>query len=169
MVGLNFDARQTSPRGTRTRLKEADAAKLLKLRLGQAALGVPVGSQVERTTFGEILKMVEVDYAANGRRSLDRVKHAAAHLKDFFDADSKVRNLTADRITAYQAARLKQPEAEGEPRAASPSTTNYELAVLRRAFRWGPRGQSCGRPEIQMLHVENARKGFFEPGSIARL
>jgi hypothetical protein len=83
-------------------IKEADAAKLLKLRLGQAALGMPVGSQVERTTLGDILKMVEVDYAANGRRSLDRVKHAAAHLKDFFDADTKVRNLTADRITAYQ-------------------------------------------------------------------
>src|ERR1700720_2181715 len=73
--------------------KEAVAAKLLKLRLGQAALGMPVGSQVERTTLGDILKMVEVDYAANGRRSLDRVKHAAAHLKDFFDSDTKVRNL----------------------------------------------------------------------------
>jgi len=109
-------------------------------------------------------EMVEVDYAANGRRSLDRVKHAAAHLKNFFDADTKVRNITADRITAYQAARLKQPEREGEPRAASPSTTNYELAVLRRAFRLGARaGKVAARPETQMLHVENARKGFFEP------
>jgi integrase len=108
--------------------------------------------------------MVEVDYAANMRRSLDRVKHAAAHLKNFFDADTKVRNLTADRITAYQAARLKHPEREGEPRAASPSTVNYELAVLRRAFRLGARaGKVAARPEIQMLHVENARKGFFEP------
>jgi len=145
--------------------KEADAAKLLKLRLGQAAIGIPVGPQVERTTLGEILKMVEVDYAANGRRSLDRVKHASTHLKNFFDADTKVRNITADRITAYQAARLKQPEREGEPRGASPSTTNYELAVLRRAFRLGARaGKVAARPEIQMLHVENARKGFFEPG-----
>jgi integrase len=115
--------------------------------------------------LGDILKMVEVDYAANGRRSLDRVKQAAAHLKDFFDADTKVRNLTADRITAYQAARLKQPEREGALRAASPSTTNYELAVLRRAFRLGARaGKVAARPEIQMLHVENVRKGFFEPG-----
>ena len=69
--------------------KEADAAKLLKLRLGQAAIGMPVGPQVERTTLGDILKMVEVDYAANGRKSLGRVKHAAAHLKEFFDADAK--------------------------------------------------------------------------------
>jgi len=56
--------------------KEGDAAKLLKLRLGQAAIGMPVGPQVERTTLGEILKMVEVDYAANGRKSLARAKHA---------------------------------------------------------------------------------------------
>src|SRR6267378_3759867 len=49
--------------------KEGDATKLLKLRLGQAGIGMPVGPQVERTTLGEILKMVEVDYAANGCKS----------------------------------------------------------------------------------------------------
>jgi hypothetical protein len=42
--------------------------------------------QVEQTTLIEILKIVEVDYAANGRKSLLRVKHAATHLKEFFDA-----------------------------------------------------------------------------------
>src|SRR5258708_221234 len=134
--------------------REGDAAKLLKLRLGQAAIGMPVGPQVERTTLGEILKMVEVDYAANGRKSLDRVKHAKAHLVDFFDASAKVRTVTSDRITAYQAKRLED--------GAQPSTTNYELAVLRRAFRLGTRaGKVAGRPEIQMLHVESTRKGFF--------
>jgi integrase len=137
-------------------IKEADAARLLKLRLGQAAIGMPVGSQVERTTLGDILKMVEVDYAANGRRSLDRVRHAGAHLKSFFDPATKARILTADRITAYQAERLGQ--------GAKSSTVNYELAVLRRAFRLGSRaGKVSARPEIQMLHVENTRKGFFEP------
>src|SRR5271170_7073829 len=87
--------------------KEGDASRLLKLRLGQAAIGMPVGSQVERTTLGDILKMVEVDYAANGRKSLHRMKQAAVHLKEFFDAAAKVRNLTADRVTAYQASRLE--------------------------------------------------------------
>src|SRR5216683_5434310 len=88
--------------------KEADAAKLLKLRWGQAAIGMPVGPRVERTSLGDILKMVEVDYAANGRKSLDRMKQAGIHLREFFDTDSKARNLTADRITAYQATRLEQ-------------------------------------------------------------
>src|ERR1700730_15856853 len=137
--------------------KEGDATKLLKLRLGQAAIGMPVGPEVERTTLGDILKMVEVDYAANGRKSLARVKHAATHLKEFFDACAKARVITSYRISAYQAERLEQ--------GAKPATTNYELAVLRRAFRLGARaGKVAGRPEIQMLHVENARKGFFEPG-----
>jgi integrase len=136
--------------------KEGDATKLLKLRLGQAAIGMPVGPQVERTTLGEILKMVEVDYAANGRKSLARVKHAATHLKEFFDAYAKARVITSDQISAYQAERLEQ--------GAKPATVNYELAVLRRAFRLGGRaGKVATQPEIQMLHVENARKGFFEP------
>jgi len=136
--------------------KEGDATKLLKLRLGQAAIGMPIGPQVERTTLGDILKMVEVDYAANGRKSLGRVKHAATHLKEFFDAYAKARAITSDRISAYQAERLEQ--------GAKPATVNYELAILRRGFRLGARaGKIASRPEIQMLHVENARKGFFEP------
>src|ERR1700730_14140351 len=125
--------------------KEADAARLLKLRLGQAAIGMPVGPQVERTTLGEILKMVEVDYAANGRRSLARVKHAARHLKEFFDACAKVRVITSDRISAYQAERLGQ--------GAKPATVNYELAVLRRALRLGGRARKkATRPRTQ--HVD---------------
>jgi integrase len=136
--------------------KEGDATKLLKLRLGQAAIGMPVGPRVERTTLDDILKMVEVDYAANGRKSLGRMKQAGTHLKEFFNADSKARDLTADRITAYQATRLGQ--------GAKPATANYELATLRRAFRLGHRaGKVAARPEIQMLHAENVRKGFFEP------
>jgi integrase len=135
--------------------KEAVASKLLKLRLGQAAIGMPVGPQVERTTLDDILKMVEVDYAANGRKSLPRVKYAATHLRELFDASAKARTITADRVTAYQAERLEQ--------GAKSATANYELAILRRAFRLGARaGKVAGRPEIQMLHVENTRKGFFE-------
>lgn len=133
----------------------ADAVRLLKQRIADAASGKPVGSQVERTTLDDILKMVEDDYAANGRRSLDRMKQAAAHLKDFFDGASKARDITADRVTAYQARRLEE--------GAKPSTANYELAMLRRGFRLGARaGKLASRPEIQLLHVENARKGFFE-------
>jgi hypothetical protein len=80
----------------------------------------------------------------------------ATHLKEFFDAFAKTRLITSDRISAYQAERLEQ--------GAKPATVNYEMVVLRRAFRLGgSAGKVAPRPEIQMLHVENARKGFFEP------
>jgi integrase len=137
----------------------ADAVRLLKKRTGDAADGRPVGPNFDRTTLDDILKMVEADYEANGRRSLDRVQDAGIHLRAFFGKERKVRDITSDRITAYQSARLK-PE---EGRAAKPSTVNYELAMLRRGFRLGTRaGKVASRPEIQMLHVDNARKGFFE-------
>ena len=136
--------------------REAEARKLLKLRIGQAAQGLPVGSEIERTRLGDILAMLELDYTVNRRRSLQRVRYATAHLKEFFNPDAKVRTITADRITAFQAARLED--------GAKPATINYELAMLRRALRLGARaGKVAARPEIQLLHVENARKGFFEP------
>src|SRR3979490_3328320 len=97
--GISYSTDRKRHRENAHSTKEADASRLLKLRLGQAAIGMPVGPQVERTTLGDILKMVEMDYAANGRKSLSRVKHAAAHLKLFFDASAKARMITADRIT----------------------------------------------------------------------
>jgi integrase len=131
----------------------AEAMRLLKLRTGQVGLGQPVGPQLERTTLNDLLKLVADDYAANGRRSLDRVLQASAHLRDHFRADRKARDITTDLITEYKARRLEQ---------AKPSTVNYELAVLRRGFRLG-RSRVPSRPDFEMLHVDNARKGFFEP------
>jgi integrase len=80
----------------------------------------------------------------------------AGALESSVNCSPKARVVTSDRVSAYQAERLVQ--------GAKPATVNYELAVLRRAFRLGGRaGKIAARPEIQMLHVENARKGFFEP------
>jgi integrase len=137
----------------------ADAVRLLKKRTGQAGIGKPVSPVFDRTKLSEILTLVENDYEANGRRSLWRAKDAGLHLTVFFGADLKVRDITPDRITAYQATRLK-PE-EGKP--AKPSTVNYEMAILRRGLRLARRaGKISTVPEFQMLHVDNARKGFFE-------
>lgn len=134
----------------------ADAVRLLKKKTGDAAQGLPVGPQLDRTTIDELLAMVEADYKANSRRSLDRVQQAGAHLRAFFRGERKARDITEDLITAYQAQRLEQK--------AKPSTVNYELAMLRRGFRLGRRARKVGMPpEFVMLHVDNARKGFFEP------
>jgi integrase len=46
---------------------------------------------------------------------------------------------------------------------SKPSTVNYELAVLRRGFKLAKRaGKVASCPGVPMLHVDNARKGFFE-------
>ena len=162
----------------------ADAVRLLKKKTGDAAIGLPVGPQLDRTTVNDLLAMVEADYKANSRRSLDRVQQAGAHLRAFFRGERKARDITADLITAYQAHRLagkkcercdgtgKLPpanlacakcEGSGDITPAH-STVNYEVAMLRRGFHLGARAGKVGvRPEVAMLHIDNARQGFFEP------
>ena len=68
--------------------------------------------------------MVEADYKANGRRSLQRMQFAAPHLRNSLGDDRKAREITSDALTAYAAYRLDEK--------SKPSTVNYELAVLRR-------------------------------------
>ena len=133
----------------------ADAVKLLKQKIGAAAQGRPVGTAVERTTVSDLTQMLFDDYRANGRRSLDRAEQACGHLIPFFGAASKARDVSGDLITKYQAERLSE--------GAKPSTVNYEMAMLRRAYRLAARaGKVAARPEFSMLHVSNTRKGFFE-------
>lgn len=133
----------------------AVAVRLLKQRIGDVQSGKPVGPQIDRTTLDELTEMLLDDYRANGRRSIDRVGDAIKHLREFFGEIRAVK-LTPDRFTAYQVRR----KAEG----AANATINYELAMLRRAFRLGARaGKVAVRPEFAMLHTENARRGFFEP------
>jgi hypothetical protein len=133
----------------------ADAVRLLKKRTGDAAAGKPVGPELDWTTLEGLLAMVEADYQANSRRSLDRVQQASNHLRAFFRGERKARDITSDRLTVYAAQRLED--------GARAATVNYEMAVLRRAFRLGVRAGKVGtRPEFSMLHVDNARQGFFE-------
>jgi integrase len=136
--------------------KRPVAVQLLKKRLADAAAGKPVGPEVDRVTLDQLLAMVEADYKANSRRSLNRIQAAAAHLRSFFRGERKARDVTTDVITGYAAHRLEE--------GAQPSTVNYEMATLRRGFRLAARAGKCAtRPEIPMLHVDNVRRGFFEP------
>jgi integrase len=131
------------------------AERLLKKRHGDAQAGKAVGALVERTVLDDLLAMVEADYAANARRSADRIPYAAAHLRDYFGGDCKAREITSDRITAYLAHRLD----EGAARA----TANYEQSLLNRGFRLALRaGKVALTPAISMLRCDNVRSGFFE-------
>ena len=137
-------------------VNRSDAVRLLKRRIADIQNGKPVGSQIEKTTIADICRIVRDDYRANQRKSADRLDYAVAHLLEFFPRDTRCATITSDRITAYQAHRQKEQ--------AASATINIEVAALRRAFRLAKRaGRVALTPEIQMLHTDNARKGFFEP------
>lgn len=131
----------------------ADAVRLLKQKIGEAQMGKPVGSQVERTTLDGLLAMVEADYIARGRRSLKRAQFAFRHLRGFFSADCKARDIADDNVIAYAAQRTTE--------GAKTATINYELAMLRRAFHLGKK-KVPAIPEIKTPDPKNARTGFFE-------
>src|SRR5262249_15317586 len=105
--------------------KEGDAWKLLKRRHGEIAAGKPVGPDVSRTTFEDMVAMVINDYKANGYSSIERVEDAVNHLREFFD-EYRALDITSDRVTAYIALRQEQGAANG--------TINVELAALSRMF-----------------------------------
>jgi integrase len=130
--------------------------RLLKQRLAEAGSGRSVGPELDRTTFEDLQRILLDDYKANGRRSVERAEDALNRLATFF-AGRRAREIGSDRLTAYQAHRQQE--------GAASSTINYEQAILRRAFRLTIRvGKVAVKPEFAMLHVNNARTGFFEPG-----
>lgn len=133
---------------------EAIAERELRRRLTAKEQGRDAGPAIARTTFEDLRKMIVDDYAANGHRSADRLKRSLAHLGEFFEGERAAR-ITEDRVTAYVAKRREE--------GAAAATINAELAALRRAFRLGARAGKVGRrPDIVMLRLDNARKGFFE-------
>src|SRR6516162_8421721 len=98
---------QYSVRGKRFRessgsVNRADAVKLLKHRIGEAAQGHMIAPQADKTTFGELEQMLIDDYVANGRRSLKRIKIALGHLRVFF-GDTLAIDVTTDRVSRYVA------------------------------------------------------------------
>jgi integrase len=149
---------QYSVRGKRYRessgsTNRADAVKLLKRRIGEAAEGRPIGHDIEKTTFEDLGRILLDDYKANGRQSTRRAKSATQNLRRFF-ADSRAIDITEDRLNAYVVFRQEEKAAN--------ATINRELAALKRAFRLA--GKKVGMPpRFRMLRENNARKGFFEP------
>jgi len=108
----------------------------------------------ERTTFENLAEMLMNDYRANGRRSLDRAEDSIEHLRARM-AGVRACDITADRVTAYVAAR----RADG----AANATVNRELSALKRMLRLGEvAGKVAHRPIISLLQERNTRTGFFE-------
>jgi Phage integrase family len=151
---ISYSVRGKLVRQSAQSSKESAAKKLLKKRLGEAALGKPVGPDIEKTTFEDMAAMIVTDYKANGRRSLARLEDAITHLREFFGGYRAV-EITGDIVTAYVTFRQEQKAAN--------STINNELAALSRMFTLGIRSNKVAvKPYIGKLAVNNTRKGFFE-------
>jgi integrase len=136
----------------------ADAVRLLKQRISEMAQGKPVGAAVDKTTLGDLTGMLADDYAANKRHS--NIKAVVAHLHEFFGKEARACDITSDRVTAYRAHRQQEIY---HKRPVASATINLELAALRRAFNLALDARKVASvPKIQILHSDNARKGFFE-------
>ena len=150
---------QYSVRGKRYRescgsTNRADAVKLLKRRIGEAAHGQIVGPLADKTTFKDLEQMLLDDYRSNARRSLKRIKTALGHLDAFF-SDYLALDITSERVIAYVASRQEEK--------AAAATINRELAALKRSFTIAEKtSRVVTRPEFSMLREDNRRKGFFE-------
>lgn len=148
-VYVNGEARPESSGST----KRSDAVRLLNKRKAELATG-RYCPDADEVTFEDLARMIEEDYALQGRRSLKRLQLSLRHLREHFGDDRAVR-ITADRLTSYANARRSE--------GAALASVAAELAALRRAFNLAVRaGRLQVRPMFPTLRLSNRREGFFE-------
>ena len=152
---------EESSRSTR----KGDAERLLRIREGDVAKGIPVTAKLGRLRFDEAVADVVTDYRVNGKKSLRDVQtRIRLHLEPFFGGRRMASITTAD-VRTYVASRQAPIELEdgsAKPGAAH-ATINRELAVLKRAFRLSVQaGKLLHVPHVPMLAENNIRTGFFE-------
>ena len=136
--------------------KESDAKRLLRLREGDIARGVPITPKVGRMKFDELADDVVNDYLINGRRSLKQLEiRFRLHLLPFFGGKRAAAITTSD---------IRKFIAKRQEAGASNATVNRELESLKRAFNLGIQaGKLISKPYVPKLKENNVRTGFFEP------
>jgi hypothetical protein len=79
--------------------KKGDAEKLLKLREGDIARGLPVTPQVNRVTLGELVEDVLNDYRINGKKTLkDTERRFNKHILPYFASSKLAASITASDV-----------------------------------------------------------------------
>ena len=132
-----------------------DAVRLLRLREGDTAKGVPVTAQVGRLRFDEARDDLINFHKTQGRDTKKLEGRIKKHLTPFF-GERKMTDITGATVNAYIAKRLES--------GCKPATVNRELAWLKHMFTLAVRASKLmTRPHIALLHEDNARQGFFEP------
>lgn len=135
------------------------AERLLDRRQAELDIGSLTAPATRRVMFTDPETLVRNAYRKAGNRSVDRLEYALARLHSVFGA-SRAAAITAEQVTEYELDRC----AAGAARA----WVNYELAVLRRAFRLAIKARRLSAmPAITISDPNNARTGFFEAGDFA--
>lgn len=165
--------------------RKEDAKKLLKLREGDVAKGVPLTAKIGQLRVDEALRDVITDYRINGKRSLAVVeRRVEKHLLPYF-AGRRMAAITTADVRKYVAQRQAEttivrkaytmrgehgvlrtiPESRRTVSGVSNAEINRELTTLKRAFNLAVQGgKLLAKPHIPMLKEGNARTGFFERG-----
>lgn len=133
-----------------------DAKRLLKLREGEIAKGIPVSAKIGQLRFDQAAKDLLTDYDINGKRSAKNLRTTVIEgaLAPWFRG-RRMASLTTADIREYIAHRQEQGFAN--------STINRELSALKRMYSLAIQsGKLMHRPYIPMLAEHNVRQGFFE-------
>ena len=134
------------------------ALAFLEKRRNEVIEGKVVGPSPRRTTFDDLVGLIEQDYASNGRKSIASLRYRIARLKAAFGKTPPI-EITHKVLESYVAKRL----AEG----ASPATVRYELVVLGRMFTLAIEAELLTtKPPLPTVKIRNVRKGFFEADEI---
>lgn len=134
------------------------AEALLRKRLSAIDRGEPSGARPSKVTFGDLVKLIEADYAINKRKSVKRMRLAVAHLRESFDGVSAP-SITPQRFRGY----IQKRQGEG----AAPSTIMKERAALSRMFSLAiSDGRLAYKPKLPTVKVSNVRQEILTDADI---
>lgn len=138
--------------------KRKVAIALLRKRIAEVVEG-RIMPRAERTTFNDLVKLIEADYAARGNKTTRDMLGRVTHLREAF---GKVRpaDITFQDLQRYVTSRA----------GAKPATIRHEVTILGRMLRLAVQaGLLKAVPPLPTITVRNVRKGFFTPDELARV
>jgi len=142
---------------TRSKRKE-DAIRILKLREGDTAKGIPITSQVGRLRFEEARDDL-LNYHKAHRRDTKKMEGRIAKWLTPFFARRKMADISVPLVRQYVVKRQQD--------GAANATINRELAWLKQMFTLAvDAGKLMSRPKIVLLEERNVRQGFFEDAQV---
>lgn len=130
------------------------ANRLLGTRLGEITTGRFVGPDVDKTTFDDLVTLIETDYQLANRKSIQRMKANVTRLREFFGKRLAI-EINHSSVSEYV---LHRQQA-----GAKTGTIHREVAVLGRMLTLAVRANLLTtRPQLPTVATSPARQGFFE-------